>query len=410
MKKNFAFSPILLPAIRAKMGDRWYYVATMTFADIASCVQPVDKIHEKAELKTWIQRQLRPERTQQIVDYLRFQKERFFNAIVLGVYDGDPEWSQIGIEEELRVRGQNVGERQITAFGIVHLLGNESLFAIDGQHRVEGIREAIKSHADLAGEEQTVIFISHKTTNKGRERTRRLFSTLNGYARPVPESELIALSEDNAFAVATRRIIDEYSGLNMRFVPLLPSSNIPNNEKTCVTTVVGLYHLTQFLAPPQIRKRKKKHKIGPSSKETVEQIFATASDFWNALKKHSQPIRDVLSSNPAQELASQYRRQDGGNILFRTVGLAAFARAARTMMDSGTTAEQAVAKLSAEVPMELNSELWREVLWRPETETMLHKYVRLAQNVMLYRAGAFPGTKKSLENDYFKITGRNYPN
>lgn len=391
------------------MGDRWYYTATMTFADIAACVQPVDKIHEKAELKTWIQRQLRPERTQQIVDYLRSQKERFFNAIVLGVYDGDPEWSQIGIQENLRLKGQNLGERQITAFGLVRLVGNESIFAIDGQHRVEGIRQAIASHSDLAGEEQTVIFIAHKTTNKGRERTRRLFSTLNGYARPVPESELIALSEDNAFAIATRRMIDEYPGFNMRFVPLLPSANIPNNERTCITTVVGLYHLTQFLAPLQIRRKKKKHKIGPSSTATVNDVFTPTSEFWDALKTHVAPIREVLTSNPALELASHYRRRDGGNILFRTVGLAALARAARTMMDGGKTAERAVAQLVATVPLELDSEIWREVLWRPETETMLHKYVRLAQNVMLYQAGAYPGTKQSLVDEYLRITGRTYP-
>jgi DNA sulfur modification protein DndB len=410
MKAKGLFPPISLPAMRAKMGDRWYYSATMTFGDVANCVQPVDKIHEKAELKTWIQRQLRPERTQQIVDYLRSQSERFFNAIVLGVYDGGPEWSQVDIEENLRIKGYTLGEREMHAFGIIRLSGEESIFAIDGQHRVEGIRAAVALHAHLAEEEQAVIFIQHKTTAKGRERTRRLFSTLNGYARPVPESELVALSEDNAFAIVTRRMIDEYPGLNMRFVPLLPSANIPPQEKTCLTTVVGLYQLTQLLAPLEILRAKKKHKIGPASKQVVGEIFHCTSHFWDALKKHVGPIRSVLASNPSDKLASRYRHENGGHILFRTVGLAAFARATRTMMDRGKTANRAV-KVLVKVPLELDHQLWHGVLWRSETKTMLHKYVRLAQNILLHKAGEAPdGRNYSLRDEYFRITGRQYPN
>lgn len=409
MEKQFSFAPILLPTIRAKMGDRWYYTATMTFAEIAASVQSVDDIHEKAELKTWIQRQLRPERTQQIIDYLHSHKELFFNAIVLGVYGGEPEWSQVGIEEALSVKGFKLTERQTNAFGFVRLSGSESIFAIDGQHRVEGIRKAVTLYPKLGAEEQTVIFIAHKTTNKGRERTRRLFSTLNGYARPVPESELIALSEDNAFAITTRRLIDEYAGFNMRFVPLLPSASIPNHEKTCVTTVVGLYHLTQYLSPEKIRKLRKKHKIGPTSKVIVEDIFSASTEFWDALRKHVPAISEVLSSDPTHQVASKHRRKDGGNLLFRTVGLAAFARAARLLVDKTMKVDKAVAELVKNTPLELNSDIWREVLWRPETETMLHKYIRLAQNIFLYRVDAYSGSKESFTKEYQRITGRAYP-
>ncbi len=374
MKAKHSFPPILLPALRAKMGDRWYYTATMTFGEVAASVQRVNDIHEKAELKTWIQRQLRPERTQQIVDYLRSQKERFFNSLVLGIYEGDPEWSSVAIHENFKLKGHTLNERETNAFGYVHLSGEESIFAIDGQHRVEGIRAALITEPKLIDEEQTVIFIAHKATNEGRERTRRLFSTLNGYARPVPESELIALSEDDSFAIATRLLIDEYPGLNLRFVPLLPSANIPTQEKTCVTTVVSLYHLTQFLAPPDIRKEKNKIKIGPSKKQTVDAIFDSTSQFWDAVKANVPPIRKVLASNPNNSLASRFRTDDGGNILFRTVGLTAFARAARALMDKGRTAEQAATTLVSKVPLELDADVWQGVLWKPETKTMLHKY------------------------------------
>jgi hypothetical protein len=131
--------------------------------------------------------------------------------------------------------------------------------------------------------------------------------------------------------------------------------------------------------------------------------------FWDALKKHIEPIREVLASNPSLNLASKHRRDDGGNILFRTVGLAAFARATRILMDDGKTMEQSVATLASNTPLELDNTVWREVLWRPETRTMLHKYVRLAQNIMLYKVDAYSGIKDSLLDEYRRITGRDYP-
>jgi DNA sulfur modification protein DndB len=403
------FPSMLLPSLRAKMGDRWYYVATMTFADIAAAVKPVKEIHEKTELKSWIQRELRPERTAQISDYLRTFQQRFFNAIVLGVYQGEPEWLNVSVAPSVKVKELELGDRKATAFGVIHLSGRESIFAIDGQHRVEGIRASVREKPDLGTEEQAVIFIAHNMTNPGRERTRRLFSTLNTYARPVSESELVALSEDDAFAKVTRQLIETYPGLNIEFVPVLAGANIPATEKTCITTVVGLYHLTQFMASPEIRRAKKTHKIGPASPEVLEEIKGTIAAFWDALKKHVPEIREVCASKPSEQVASKYRHAEGGNILFRTVGMKAFARAARTLMDRGATADESVSRLT-KVPLELGDKLWRDVLWQSETKTMLTKYTRLAQNVLLHEIGEQPdGKKVSIPQEYRRITGRKYP-
>ena len=42
-----------------------------------------------------------------------------------------------------------LGERAATAFGLIKLSGKEQIFAIDGQHRVEGIKAALE-HEDSA--------------------------------------------------------------------------------------------------------------------------------------------------------------------------------------------------------------------------------------------------------------------
>lgn len=71
--------------------------------------------------------------------------------------------------------------------------------------------QPLNSAKFLGGEKQTVIFfVAHLETDEGRERTRRLFATLNTYARPISDRETVVISEDDAFAIATRRLIDEY--------------------------------------------------------------------------------------------------------------------------------------------------------------------------------------------------------
>ena len=59
-------SEAIFPAIRARLGDWWYYLSTLTLRDIAERVGKVEEIHETKELKTWIQRQLVPERLEDI--------------------------------------------------------------------------------------------------------------------------------------------------------------------------------------------------------------------------------------------------------------------------------------------------------------------------------------------------------
>jgi len=87
----------------------------------------------------------------------------------------------------------------------------------------------------------------------------------------------------------------------------------------------------------------------------------------------------------------------------------AFARAARIMMDRGKAADAAVRKL-AHAPFSLSDPLWRDVFWRVETKTMVNKFVRLAQNLFLHKAGEKPDAAKyDVEKEFKRITGRELP-
>jgi DNA sulfur modification protein DndB len=369
------------------MGDWWYYVTTMTFDEVNSWVKKVDDIHERRELKTWIQRELRPERLAQISEYLRFQKQHFFNAIVVGIYRGEPDWYPIKVGRNLAMPTLQPPKRSRDTFGFLYLSGEEEIFAIDGQHRVEGIRSAIKHKSSLRMDEQCMLFVAHTETDQGRARTRRLFSTLNKYARPVSKGELVALSEDDSFAIVTRRVIDEYGHLNIKFVPLTKTANIPGNNTQCITTVLGLYDLISTISLPARSRERRYLQVGPPHKSRVQEIYTLTCHFWDLLRKRVPEIKEVTGSHPEKELAAKYRKKDGGHLLFRPVGMKAFAQAARTLVDRGNTFDDAVALLSR-TTLGLNSCPWAGVLWNAVARKMINKNGKLAHNLFLYMARA----------------------
>jgi DNA sulfur modification protein DndB len=384
------------------MGDWWYYAATMTFRQIADSVRRVDEIHEKTELKTWIQRDIQEERLQQIARYLTEQKQRFFNALVLGIYGGEPAWFPVSVGESPNLKDVKIGERERTAFGLLKLSGREELFAVDGQHRAEAIKVALQQAQSLENEEQCVIFVAHHTNPIGRERTRRLFSTLNRYAKPVSDMELIALSEDDAFAITTRRLIEEYPGLSARFVPITKGAGIPSGDETSVTTVIALYKMILEISFPAGSRERKEAQIGPPKGKQLETIYNHATAFWDSLKSNVPELKKVCASKPEEKLAGTYRTTKGGHVLFRPAGLQAFARATRVLMDRGTTLPLAVKKLSS-APMQLGKAPWKEVLWKSSTSTMLVKYGKLATNLFLHCAGEKPVPGFDLLGTYRKV-------
>ena len=378
--------PTLFPCLRSRMGDWWYYITIMTFDEVKNWVKNVDQIHERKELKSWIQRELRPKRLEEIADYLSSQRQHFFNSVVVGIYRGEPGWYPIQVEKNLAMPMVELPEGSQNAFGFLLLSGDEEIFALDGQHRVEGIRLALAQKPSLSKDQQSVIFVAHQETEKGRERTRRLFSTLNKYARPVSKGELVALSEDDTFAIVTRKIIDEYQYLNISFVPLTKTANIPSNDSKCITTVLGLYDLIQKISLKRGSRDKRKLETGPADNERVQEIFSLACLFWDLLRKSVKEIKEVSDSPPNEQLAAKYRRENGGHLLFRPVGMKAFAQATRTLVDRGMTFQKAVALLSR-TNLDLNTCPWSGVLWNSVANTMINKYSRLAHNLFLYMGG-----------------------
>lgn len=396
------------PALRCIMGDWVYYVTYLTFNDITHWIKKTDQIHKTERLREMIQRQL-SSRSISIAKYLINQEERFFNAIVVGVYGGAPKWYPIDIEASPVLGEVELDDSSRDSIGLLMLEGNEGLFAIDGQHRVEAIKQALKTKPELGTDEISVIFVAHKTDEKGQTRTRRLFSTLNRYAKPVSKGEIVALDEDDAFAIITRRLVEDFY-LMKGFVHFGKTAPLPPNDRKNLTTILALYDISQVIYVPILdnkqRQQMKKLKILRPSDEVLDNILEEQKNYWAILKDYFPEYKRLFQSEPNENVAGEYRTSEGGHLMFRPAGQQAFARSVRIMMDRGMEMKDAVAQLSS-VSMRLNAPPWRNILWDPNRKKINNNVSPLlTESVLLHCVDQEPRSQKyNLLAEYRKMTG-----
>ena len=88
-----------IPAIRGKIGNTVYYCANFSFQQINELVDRKvgNEIYTSKTLKDRLQRSL-TDNSGKIKQYILDRDDRFFNALVLAVYDGEPQWTEIRFE------------------------------------------------------------------------------------------------------------------------------------------------------------------------------------------------------------------------------------------------------------------------------------------------------------------------
>lgn len=399
-----------IPAIRARMGDWVYYVSTLTFEQVDEYVSRVDdELHKSESLKDMIQRSI-TENYKSIEEYILNQPELFFNALVLAVYDDYPNWREIEFKYE---------DFETYSMGLLEFPGKHKIFPVDGQHRVEGIKAALKKSPDLASQKITAIFIGHKNDEEGMQRTRRLFSTLNRYAKPVKMDDIIALDEDDSIAIVTRELVELFELFTGKRVTKSKNKAIPDSDKESFTSIITLYQCNRELLkqfrwirkktnpdPERDKKSLKKYlKFRPNDKEITlfnEYCFSFWDTFWQSfdgLKKFmSQENQE--KEKPALEFRN---RGNGGNLLFRPVGLLPTVQAAIEIHKRKNLPFKEIFESLNKIDMTLDEKPWKNVLWNPNEKTMIMGTTGVVKLMLLYifgRAVIRPSELKNLKEKY----------
>lgn len=313
-----------LPALRGIIGGTIYYTSNLKFSQVANLIKRIDnELHTSSSLKDEIQRSL-SDNYIKIKQYILTQSDHFFNALVLAVYDGQPEWTEIRYE---------LNDEMFSDVGILHFNGNEKIFPVDGQHRVEGIKEAIKENPNLSDETIAVILIGHKTTPEGMEKSRRIFSTLNRYAKPVRLGDIIALDEDDVVAITTRMQLEDNCLFKGARVKSSNSKSIPVSDKIAFTTLMTLYDchvelfkLYKFNGNVSTNKLKDYQRIRPEEREIAD-FNAYLAFFWRLMIQFFPELDLYINDKTNHPAELNRNNENGGNLLFRPVSLFPFVSA-----------------------------------------------------------------------------------
>lgn len=378
-----------IPAIRAQIGAWVYYTATLTFKQVSQYVKRVDdELHKSELLREMLQRSI-TDNYKSIANYITHQEERFFNALVLAVYDGDPEWHEVRLEYD--------NGEEFFDIGILELTGGEKIFPVDGQHRVEGIKKVLESSSEYDNEKIPVVFIGHKKDEEGMQRARRMFSTLNRYAKPVSMRDIIALDEDDIIAIVSRDLLDNHSLLSNGRVLDSKTKAIPDTNSKAFTTIITFYECNRELLWMMIKdykvkdpenryirgKSKLKHyiRIRPQEEE-IKSFSELCFNFWDSLMKISVEFLEYASAEKPDSRV--FRNKEGGLLLFRPAALIPFVKAAIRIKENKNCTFEEVFKNFPDVVLQLKNKVWRNVLWNSEKRTMVMNNQKLVELLLVY--------------------------
>ena len=402
---------IKIPAIIGRIGETIYYCTNLTFEQICEMVKPVDQeLHSAASLKEQLQRSL-TNNFVKIKEYILNNNDHFFDSLVLAVYDGDPQFAEVRFEIE---------DERYNNVGVLEFNGEEKIFPVDGQHRVMGIKAAVAENKELEKETISVILIGHQNSKEGMEKSRRIFSTLNRYVKPVRLGDIIALDEDDIVAITTRDLLESYPLFMENRVKASNSKSIPTSDKTAFTSLMTLYECHFALYSTYISQKEHRHYSTAQLKDSLkyrpsDEILIDFNQylvkFWDCMVATYAEISNYIideTNNPAEELRST---ENGGNLFFRPIGLLPYVEAiSRIVLSTDNSIEETIS-LFANLNRNVHSNLWDMIIWNPRTKKMLMRNQSLVFYLLIKMTGIDILTEKektAMVNKYATIFNIDY--
>jgi DNA sulfur modification protein DndB len=376
-----------VPALKARMGDWQYYVTVMKLGKIARECRLADEIHANKDLDDLIQREIQDRVQKEMVPYLLNEPQRFYGALVVAVYGGDPEFSEVRVKDGHHLIDEKE-ESSSYGFGLLRFDGSQIYYALDGQHRLKSIQEAITQNPDLGKEEISVIILNHENSKYGLERTRRLFSTLNRRAKPTSSGMNIAIDEDDAIAIVSRRLVKENEILKLLVLPNLGSKQISPSKShdPYIATLPSFYEtnetlLTAYKGGLEINAKFKQFR---PSDDDIDEYYSYLEDIWIRLlekcpgfdsvlkgKKKPGDIRKRIDTDNATVLDDSGKPIAGGSVFARPIGHFILADVLKLVGIQGKSIEDAIDAIMTHVSMDIDKAPWEGVIWNSTTQRII---------------------------------------
>lgn len=408
---------VLIPALKARVGDWNYYICVMKYAQIKKQIEFAHDLGGNVDLGKLIQRGI-SERTKDITEYLLKSEHRFLGAIIVAAWGGDPKYLSVEMDN-----ANGVLDGLDNAFGVLTFDDSVRYFALDGQHRLKAIIDAVKIDPVLGNEEICVILVSHYDTDDGRKKTRRLFSNINKNARKTTAGEDIALDEDDGYSILTRRFIDEHpflmeSGRVIVFTKLGDSGEIsvaggaiPKTDKKAVTTITTLHEILinlGFSLKPTMQKRT----IRPPEEDLEESFEILKTRLDDLFKSCGDWRKRVEDSASARDVRAPLKDEGAGHPMMRSMVQRAVTRVSKQIIEQGVKWEDLIIRLQ-KLTWRLDSPPWTAIANTHEGVTTIktsRDYARLLDALLLVHLA--PNSKQEIiraRKDFKTLWNDNYP-
>ena len=392
------------PALKAHIGPvnkGWdYYILKMRMVDVIREIKFAYefKLTDKKVnlLGDAIQRALNEKRIRESICGFLQKDHRFFSSLVAATLDGNPRFIPVSIAEggeaEMVFGGSGVDD----SFGILRMDQTRKCYALDGQHRLAAIRSMldlefrekmkIKGSIDVpdgfAEEEIAVIMVlrGEKDPIGFENNFRRLFASLNRYAKKTDDDTNIIMDEDDAFALLTREMISSFPFFRDDSNPQSSSSLVKmtgknlNPADTHFTTLQTLYAMNKILLRTEEREKDKRwrSKMFIADRPKEEEL----NQWYSELQRCWEAILQVL---PDLRKTPQNMRQPGedkskkDHMFFRPIGQKMLARLVRELLDEkfpakGFASVDEMTKVLAplgEIEWDIRDIPWRGLVSRP---------------------------------------------
>ena len=382
----------LYPALKAKMGTWDYYIVKMQMKDIVKEVGFASEIYSNKTLDEAIQRTLNEGRVKkEIVTYLGKRPDRFFSSIVVAALGGNPTYTPVEITDDpkfalLKSPGFD------TAFGVLTFDGGQKYFALDGQHRLKAIKTLIEQTEselpqipeNFLNEEVSVIMLVRQEARDAEFMTsyRRIFSSLNRYAKPTDADTNIIMDEDDVIAILTRRLLTEHEffaweGKSDTNPKLKTKGKNLKSGEPFFTTLQTLYAMNEKLLTTSVREDQRfasrEYKQFRPPEDDLDDLYIELVLYWDALLNEVKILKKDPTKMRAHDAESgNYENHDRptDNLLFWPIGQEMFADTVRTLLNRrlppdsqlNLTEIQTCVRVLSQIDWRLHSAPWRGLL------------------------------------------------
>ena len=394
----------LYPALKAQMGDWTYYIVKMRMREVAAEVEFGSQVHNDYTLDEAIQRTIKEGRVRkEIVTFLTGRSDRFFSSLVVAAIGGSPRFYPVSIADDPQFEIVADEPSIEQSFGVLRFSGDQKYYALDGQHRLKAIKTLLQPDSDadrveppegFENEEVSVLMVirpSESAEDDWLPSYRRLFSSLNRYAKPTDQDTNIIMDEDDVFAILTRRLIASHDffrapGRHLDSLRVQTKGGSLKEGAAHFTTLRQLYDMNQALlttyvrastgwGPEQVGDLKHFKRFCPPE-DYIDELFDELNLYWDAI---IATIPD-LALEPSRAKNHQSDGSDGevaDNVLFWPIGQEVMVKVARALLDRGMdsnetpTLEQAKAALAplGKVDWGLHQIPWVGLLLVPAAKT-----------------------------------------